>query len=311
MKANSLTENKGLSLSQAQSISNLCNQRAIEIQNKLNSINNCEKVIEVKGVNQIIERGVKIPDNIIDLIKEKAKLHACQAFLMENITAKENMLKSAKTELADVSGVVIPEEPKQVSPYLNQLSLVNESWGWEQLTVNEINEYLEAEAFAAHIGQFIHKGQILDSLRNELNTIPSIEWMEINKDTKSPVIINVHHTSEELISLHEKLSAEHRNYESRVNYYKAKVKNLVTYENSRISKINADAQIAANKINDENMATYKVEYNKAISEINKIQSEFEEKRHENIKKIASMRISIDGRFQQTIDSFLKTIPTEE
>lgn len=221
------------------------------------------------------------------------------------------MLKSAKTESADVSSVVLPEEPKQVSAYLNQLSLVNENWGWEQLTTNEINEYLEAEAFAAHIGQFIHKGQILDSLRNKLNTIPSIEWMEINKDIKSPVMINIHHTSEELISLHEKLSAEHRNYESRVNYFKAKVKNLVTQENSRISKINADAQIAANKINDENMAIYKVEYGKAISEINKIKSVFEEKRHENIKKIASMRISIDERFQETINSFLKTLPIEE
>lgn len=72
MKANSLTENKGLSLSQAQSISNLCNQRAIEIQNKLNSINNCEKCIEVNGKVHIIEKGIKIPNNIIELIKEKS-----------------------------------------------------------------------------------------------------------------------------------------------------------------------------------------------------------------------------------------------
>ena len=46
-KKNSLTSNKGLSLSQAQSISNLCNQRAREIESKLNGVNNYSKSVAV------------------------------------------------------------------------------------------------------------------------------------------------------------------------------------------------------------------------------------------------------------------------
>ena len=42
MKKHSLST-KGLSLSQAQSISNLCNQRATDISGELNGINNVEK----------------------------------------------------------------------------------------------------------------------------------------------------------------------------------------------------------------------------------------------------------------------------
>ena len=93
MKKNSLAE-KGLSLSQAQSISNLCNQRAQDINAKLNGINNAEKTVTLQGVKYIETAGKKIPVDVVDLIKNKALLHSTQAFLMENIKAKDDLLKS-------------------------------------------------------------------------------------------------------------------------------------------------------------------------------------------------------------------------
>ena len=42
---------KGLSMSQAQTVSNLCNQNAIEIQRELDSYNNCGKSINVDVAN--------------------------------------------------------------------------------------------------------------------------------------------------------------------------------------------------------------------------------------------------------------------
>jgi hypothetical protein len=41
---------KGLSLSQAQSISNMCNQRVREINNKLSVVNNASKTLEIGEV---------------------------------------------------------------------------------------------------------------------------------------------------------------------------------------------------------------------------------------------------------------------
>jgi len=313
MKKNSLTANKGLSLSQAQSISNLCNQRAIEIAAKFNTVNNYSKSVTVGKKTHQTVKGKKLPENTVVLIKEKASLHACQAFLMENIKAKELMLAEVKRGNPDFSVVVMPDKPNfpKLSLLDGFLTEVTETWGWEQLSATELNEFLEAEAFAAHIGQFIHKDSILNGLRRELPEIPAIEWMTIKEGEKSPVEITVHHTAEELLVLHEELAALHRQYEQRVNYFKAKVKNLTTEENARIAKHNADVQIDAAKKNNDAQAAHETAYNEATQKIKVIQTEFEKERQEKIKNIAAMRISVDNRFQETIDLFLKQISAEQ
>ena len=309
MKQNSLSSNKGLSLSQATSISNLCNQRATEIGNKLSNVNNFTKTVKIDKEEQIIVKGKKIPYDFVNLLKEKSTLHACQAFLMENIKAKDILIKSARTEHPDVDSVKRPSAPMYEVP--TNLPQVNEEWGWEQLTVSEINEYLEVESFASHIGKFIHKGSVLDSLRTELPNIPDIEWMTIKDGEKSPVTIEVHHTPGELLNIHEELAGLHRGYEQRVNYYLAKVKNLVTLENARIAKSNADAQNEAEKRNNDVQNEY-LTAEKIVSEkIKSIKAEFEKTRQANIGRITKMKIEIDPRFQETIDIFLKKLPESQ
>jgi len=311
MRKNSLTPNQGLSLSTAQSISNLCNQRASEIGSVLNGINNYKKSVEVGAKTHEIVVGKKLPENIVALITEKAELHACQAFLMENLKSKETMLVAAKKAVANISGIVAPEKPSTYSPLNKMLSEVSEEWGWEQLTTSEINEFTEAEAFAAHIGQFIHAKSPLDELRKELGKgIAPIEWMTIKDGEKSPVVVEVHHTSEGLLKVHEELAALHRAKEQRVNYFKAKVKNLVTTENARIAKINADAQIEAQNINNQMQSAYTLLFNEYSEKVRTAQAEFETERQAKIKEIAAMRISVDARFQKTVDAFLTKVVDE-
>jgi len=316
MKKNSLTPNKGLSLSQAQSISNLCNQRGREIEANLTGINNYKKSVDVynngQGKTHVIVVGKELPTNVVDLLTEKAKLHGCQAFLMENLKAKEAMLQAAKSEGVDVSAIEVPERPKTISPLVNMLSEVTEKgWGWEQLTINEYNEYLEAEAYAAHIGQFIHQGGTLDVLRRELPTVKSVEWMVINDGIKSPVTVETHHTPEQLLAVHEDLAKLHRSYEQRVNYFKSKVKNLVTAENARIANINADAQSEAETLNNQAQSAYDTAYKAYSEKVKTVRAEFEKQRQDNIKEIAAMRINVDARFQKTIDSFLTQLTDEQ
>ncbi len=309
MRKNNLVPNKGLSLSTAQSISNLCNQRAGEISRKLLQVNNYSKSVKVNGTDHIILQGHKLPVNVVDLIMEKADLHACQAFLMENMKAKETMLNSVKKETADISSVVMPERPEYLT--VKALPQVTEEYGWEQLTASELCEFYEAEAYAAHIGQFIHDRSILAGLRNELPNVPAIEWMEIESGKKSPVTITVHHNSEDLLKIHEEFAAKHRQFEQRVNYYKAKVKNLTTEENARIAKLNADEQAKAEKANNDMQTTYETAMKKAHEAINTLRTEFEKTRQERIKEIANMRIQVDARFQKTIDTFLNQLSKEE
>lgn len=301
MKKNSLST-KGLSLSQATSISNLCNQRAEEIQNKIDKLNNYSKTITINEKELNTVNAVGMPTDIIDILKEKAQLHSCQAFLMENIKAKDELLKSLKNDQCDTSSIDLPEYPDYEQPKL--LRGVDEQFGWSQLSISEINEYLEHESYASHIGQFIHKGGKLDKLRNELTTIPAIEWMEIETGKKIPVEIKLHNTPETLMSIHEQLATIHREHEQKVNYYKSKVKNIVTEENARIAKLNADELARVNNIN----AVLELDYNsknKSVLDITqKMKNDFEIERQNKIKEAVSLRIQVDARFQPTIDKFI-------
>ena len=62
----------GLSLSQAQSISNLCNQRVREIDNKLSVVNNASKIVRIDGVDYQETLPNPMPSNVVDLLTEKA-----------------------------------------------------------------------------------------------------------------------------------------------------------------------------------------------------------------------------------------------
>jgi len=295
-------------MSQAQSISNLCNQKALEINNILAGINNATKTVNIDG--EIYESlvGKKIPTNVIDLIMEKAKLHACQAFLMENIKAKANLLNDLRRKSL-VHTLEAPKLPTVIS--WSTIPAVDEVWGKDQLSISEITELLEKEAYASHIGQFIHKGGTLDKLRIELPTIKTLEFINVVEGKKTPVKVTIHHTSGELLEIHTKFAQLHREYESRVNYFKAKINNLVTLENARIAQLNADA---CKKVSEENTILrnkYKDEYSVYSEAVQTLSHEFEKTRQEEIKEAAALRISVDARFQDVVDSFLATLPKGE
>lgn len=303
---NNLTKT-GLSLSQASSVSNLCYQRAQEINNKLSGINNATRTFKLEGETFTQVVGKPIPADVVALIQEKAKLHAAQAFLMTNIKAKDDLLNDLKKKIFK-SKLKAPENP-DLLPY-KPVALVDEYWGWDQLSATEYAEFLEQEAYAAHIGQFIHKDSILDKLRDELPRIKALDWVDIKAGEKTPVKVEAHHTPEQLLKYHEELAVIHRTHEQRVNYFKAKVKNLVTEENARISKENAIQQAEINKKNEQIRLEYTNKY-LTYSEALKVEKEeFETTRQKEIQEAAALRISVDPRFQETIDMFLKTLDPE-
>lgn len=299
---------KGLSMSQAQSISNLCHQKVIEIDQLLNSINNCSKTIKITGDNEtyLLQKAVIMPENIEQLLIKKAQLCACQAFLMENIKAKETLLQEMKQKSVNLSSIKFPEKP--IRPEVNLLSYVEEDYGWEQLSHNELAEFYEAEAFAAHIGQFIHKGGKLESLRKEIPTLASIGWIEIEQGKKTPIVINPHHNSEQLLALHERLAKLHGNFEQTVNYFKAKVKNLVTLTNAKIAQTNSEALNQAQNLYDAQMQKWDIEMQAIRDQIQIMQSDFEKYRNSEIATIASWRIQINSKFQSIIDEILEDLP---
>ena len=185
------------------------------------------------------------------------------------------------------------------------LDSVSEAWGWAQLTATEHAEYLESEAFASHLGQFIHRTGKLASMRSEVSNLPSIEWMSVKDGEKTPVKINKHHSSIELLNIHEQIASAHRVYEQRVNYFKAKVKNIVSEANAQIQKENADrsAEYAAQEklFNEE----YKVAHDAYNAQVLVETLNFNSRRELDLKVAAGLRIVVNPRFQDVIDKFLR------
>jgi hypothetical protein len=293
---------KGLSMSQAQSISNLCNQRALEIQRELDSYNVCSKSIVVGRDSYSLVDAYPMPSAILELLKEKGRLHATQAFLMEAIKEKDSVMNRLISTSFDNSHIERPEFPEIPEPI--ELYDVSESWGWAQLSASEHSEYLEAEAMAAHLGQFIHNRGKLDKMRREVADLPSIEWMSVKDGERTPVRINKHHTSQELLATHEQIASAHRTYEQRVNYFKAKVKNLVSDENARIQKVNSDLWAQYDATMDRESEIRSKAFESYRNQVQKETADFNAAREEQVKATAALRISVDPRFQPVIDLFI-------
>ena len=166
---------------------------------------------------------------------------------------------------------------------------------------------MEAEAFAAHYGQFIHKGGKLDKLRSELPKLKTLEWIELEREKKTPMDVTIHHTIDELGELHKNLSAIHRQYEQKVNYYKAKVKNLVTVENAKIANENAALQTLVNEANTKIGMQYSIAIQEWQGKRKKAEMEFNSKIQEETGRVAALRIMVDARFKPVVDQFLGTI----
>jgi hypothetical protein len=223
---------------------------------------------------------------------------------MENIKAKDELINEIKRE-GFVYGVESPIRPTTISEILP--NEVDGDFGLDQMTAAEYNEYLEAEAYASHIGQFIHKKGTLDRLRAELPTIKTLEFMEIEVGKKTPLKVSIHHTPEQLLAIHEELAALHRGYEQKVNYFKSKAKNTVTSENARIQKERGEIQSRVNQVNLELANEYKLAYDKWLADQRQAQHEFEEKRQGRIQDAVNLKINIAERFQDVVNEFINQL----
>ena len=289
----------GLSLSQASSISNILYQRCVEIAREISNYNTHQKSIKVNEETHILQESMPM-NKVVELIQLKSRYHATQAFLMENIKAKDNLLKEIKAKQP-----VFPNKPN--SPEFHNLILqdnVTNEWSWNQLSKEEIEEYIEVEALAAHIGQFIHKDGKLSQLRHEISNLPAIEWMVIKDGEKSPVKITRNTTTDELINIYEELSALHRKHEMRVNYFKAKIKNLITEENARIAKENSLEIQRVSAINETLKLEHHNSYIKWQEECAKINQDLQQVIQEKISKIVKLRIAIPERFKNIVDEIM-------
>ncbi len=289
---------KGLTESKAQSISNLCNQLALEIENKINGFNVLTKTMKYDKETLVMQEAKPIRD-IHNLLSEKSQLHGLQAHLLEALKAKRSLMESIKEESFE-SPLTAPE--RTIIPRPELIEDVDVIFGIGQLTASEYAEYLQQEAVASHYGQFVHKRGKLAVLRNTLAKRVPLEWEVIEDGKKHPIKVIAHHTEDELIGLHVSLSSIHNKANQRVNYFKAKVKNLTSEENQRIHKKNAKKNAVYSGKVDRNNAEYESALQGHNAEVETLNSIFEDDRERRLNEASQLRISVDPIFQDLVDT---------
>ena len=309
MRAHPLSE-KGLSMSQATSVANLCHQRSNEINQQIIVFNNASESVTLNNELIIMVKARPMPEDIFALLTTKAELVSLQAYLMEAVKTKNNWIKKLQEDKYIIPVELIAPEMERVEYPTDIEASVSEEWGWEQLNLSEITDFLIAEAKASQLGQFIHKDGILDKLRKDLATLPDMKWLDKYVGggvTSLPVKIEKHHKAEDLLAFHEKFAMAHREAEMKVNYYKAKIKNLTSLKNAEIAKSNGDKMATYNEKSAAAQNLYTQQSNFFLNEVKKGKQLFEKTRLDEIRRVSALKIQIPLELQNTLDLFMDKV----
>lgn len=268
----------GLTSSEANYVCERIKERLKPIQDLVSSIETHTSSID----GEALDTFTKV-DDIGGKLTEIGALYAISAYLRTAIKEKETRLEIVNKKLNEV----IAKAEEEVKPIdyepLHRLRDVSMDDYLKTLSVEAVVRYKEAEAKAAHIGKYIHS---FDEVRTKLTKKELISFKEVGEQVfkvKNTPLYNL----AELQQLQEQLLAEHREYESEVNYYKAQFR---TYQN------NCKLQ-------------YEQEHQRLLQERqNQVKALVVEKTAELTKlkeKIANYRIIVPNDYKKTIEALLK------
>lgn len=268
----------GLTSSEANYVCERIKERLKPIQDLVSSIETHTSSID----GEALDTFTKV-DDIGGKLSEIGALYAISAYLRTAIKEKETRLEIVNKKLNEV----IAKAEEEVKPIdyepLHRLRDVSIDDYLKTLSVEAVVRYKEAEAKAAHIGKYIHS---FDEVRTKLTKKELISFKEVGEQVfkvKNTPLYNL----AELQQLQEQLLAEHREYESEVNYYKAQFR---TYQNNCKLQYEQEHQRLLQKRQNQVKALV-VE---KTAELTKLK-----------ENIANYRIIVPNDYKKTIEALLK------
>lgn len=222
---------KGLSQSEANHTANIAKEVAQRISDRIASVSLFkETIVKEKTPYNFVSSEPELEK----LCKEEGAIYALSSWLREGIKAKAALIQRVEQADSKTLGFALPERP--VAPELGEIPSPEDVLN--KLTIAERAEYLKFEAVAAHIGKKVHPKGIFDQWRHAMKHTPPTYFV---KGTTSDILISVErlYSQGQLDTIFFNLQKEYREAESKVNYYKAKVNNLLNEETARINGENA------------------------------------------------------------------------
>lgn len=273
-------DTKGLTTAEANYTANIIKELCERISNEIKQLTLFKGTLNFQGKQTEYNKVYKV-ENLEEKCLEEGNLYALSAWLREAIKAKEALLKQVENDNFDISLL------NEVN-YGKATNLLTEDEVKYSLPINELAEYLAYEAKAAHIGKKVHPNGIFEQWFNMIKNTPKVQINEINKD----YIVEFDQVVDEkdLYQTYFTLQKEYREAEQKVNYYKAKVKNLLNERNQEINQKNRALQ-------DKLSQDLEIQKSKNLA----LQAEINNLRGQKLKEVSELKIIIPNELQKTLD----------
>ena len=286
----------GLTSTSANNIANMAKESYESIDSFLKDITFCDetlKLLDGSGEPFVMKNGIKSEDLAAysDMIEKKASYQALIAWLREALSAKDQIISEINSmddaTVSKIIGIEIPEIPSM------DKSLTEEDYK-ASLTVKERNEFFMCETYASAFGKLIHGCGEFKKARTEffkhLKTPNTIEGK--GKDTViRSYIPSV--TENEVEDTFFKLQEKHREYESRLNGYKHKMKTAIE------------------KSYDEAYSKYRLEMDIWRAENENVKREIGKWKENEVRKARDLKIIIPVHLQSVFEEVSSRITVKK
>ena len=300
--------NEGLSMSEANHTANMINQINVAINARINNSNAVEEVVTFEGKEIVITKAEK-EEQLSDLCKKEGTLYGLSAWLRESIKAKDALFTRIKNagpaEFMVEEGDVVPEfemeAPKM--PRSMRAVQITEDDVLATFTIAERAEYFKLEAEAAHVGKKIHSTGKIDSMRNSVLHFTSFRMQAFqegqgNKDY--PVARKTVYTQPEIDKVYFDLQSHHRTVESKLNWYKARIKNEINMMQVNENKKHTLAVELANADYDKAATEYNKNRSVYINSLQKMQAVAEERRVQLTNEVSKFKVAVPNCFVESL-----------
>jgi hypothetical protein len=303
----------GISSSHANHISNLLKEQNTLISKRLAGVKAFTYKVTIDRQDHKISSTTLVEDG--DWERE-GRYYALSAWLREAIKAKNSLLDFYR--ICDASEFLEGEEtvPEfvDVAPVKNSPIGVlawNENNAIGEFSVAERAEYYGLEARASHIGKYIHVGGVLSNVKNDLAGGPMIGFHKLiqgGQPTEIPMFATANFDANTINSEYFRLQAKHREYESKLNFWKARIQNRVTEKNAELQRDFTNASVKASNDYNSLLNDYHSKLSKFTGEIEALNSILQTRRLEKIREVSAYKIAIPNEFSdiyQEIDQLGK------
>jgi hypothetical protein len=287
----------GLSMSDGNHIANMAKEWALEYESYLNSLQTKKRELDSKV---LVDPQAKELEEIKEAVLNIAQLYRTSAWFREAIKVKNQVMDDiANREFLSVSF----NEMRPQQPYVERKT-VTEQDIIEKWSFSDRFEYLSLEAEAAHIGKQIHSGGNINRIRQEC--LDKVEWVKdtiLQGGARNDVFLKVTNVydSNKVSELFFDLQKEHRQKESRLNYFKARIKNELSQANIEAERDFRAAQDEADQIYNKEVLEWEKRRDAWNSKTTKDRSEFEEQRSRDMKEAAALKLVIPAQLEKTVN----------